>query len=324
MKSKEVRRLIKFGDSSHVVSIPKDWIEKNKLQKGDLIFLDENEFGQLLISPDQKKIERVDRGISVCIDKKNEAQIKREIIASYLKNFSTIRLHGSEIRKKLPFIKETIQNLMAMEIVKQSNEEVVAKVFVDTETIKFEEITTRIDLMVRSLFQDFCCLLEKENIQEKELEEMVSRDEDVNGLFFLSQKLFKQKLENPFLVSTVKLADLFESWNTNFRLEFLSDRIKEMSTLIKKNKLNKNKAIVKSLKNIFKEIEFYYLSVMKARHARDINIAFELSSKKVDLYKKCDFLVEKSGDKKGFPEICEKTRSVVREIHAINRSIYNN
>jgi hypothetical protein len=153
---------------------------------------------------------------------------------------------------------------------------------------------------------------------------MVSRDEDVNGLFFLSQKLFKQKLENPFLVSTVKLADLFESWNTNFRLEFLSDRIKEMSILIKKNKLNKNKAIVKSLKNIFKEIEFYYLSVMKARHARDINIAFELSSKKVDLYKKCDFLVEKSGDKKGFPEICEKTRSVVREIHAINRSIYNN
>jgi bifunctional DNA-binding transcriptional regulator/antitoxin component of YhaV-PrlF toxin-antitoxin module len=72
MKSKEVRRLIKFGDSSHVVSIPKDWIEKNNLQKGDLIFLDENEFGQLLISPDQKKIERVDRGISVCIDKKNE------------------------------------------------------------------------------------------------------------------------------------------------------------------------------------------------------------------------------------------------------------
>lgn len=323
MKSKEARRLIKFGDSSHVLSIPKDWIEKNKLVKGDLVFLDENEFGQLILSPDRKKIERIDRGISMCVDGKEKDQIKREIISSYLKNFSTIRLHGNEIKKKLPFIKETIQNLMAMEIVKQTNEEVVAKVFVDTETIKFEEITTRIDVMIRSLLQDFCSLLDKENISETELEEMVSRDEDVNGLFFLSQKLFKEKLENPFLVSTVKLADLFESWNTNFRLEFLSDRIKEMSTLIKKNKLNKDKTIVKSLKSIFKEIEEYYLSVIKAKHSKDMDTAFSLSSKKRELYKKCDFLIEKSGDKRGFPEICEKTRSIVREIHAINRSIYS-
>ncbi len=324
MKSKEARRLIKFGDSSHVLSIPKDWIDKNKLEKGDLVFFDENEFGQLILSPDQKKLERADKGISVCIDKKDEWQIKREIIASYLKNFSTIRLHGSEIKKRQPFIKETIQNLMAMEIVKQSNDEIVAKVFFDPETIKFEELTVRIDIMVRSLFQDFCSLLDKENISEKELEEMVSRDEDVNGLFFLSQKLFKQKLENPFLVSTVKLADLFESWNTNFRLEFISDRLKEMSILIKKNKLNKDKTIVRLVKEIFKEIENYYLLVMKARHIKDINLAFELSSKKRELHKKCDFLVEKGGGKKGFPEICEKIRSIVREIHAINRSVYNN
>ena len=323
MKTKEARRLIKFGDSSHVLSLPKDWLEKNKLEKGDLVFLDENEFGQLILSPDQKKIERVDRGISIAIDDKTEDHIKREIISSYLKNFSTIRLHGNEIKKRLPIIKKTIQNLMAMEVVKQTNDEIVAKVFVDPETIKFEEITTRIDVMIKSLLEDFCLLLEKESISEKELEEMVSRDEDVNGLFFLSQKLFKQKLENPFLVSTVKLVDLFESWNTNFRLEFLSDRIKEMSTLIKKNKLNKDKTVVKSIQNIFKEIQTYYLSVMKARHSKDNDLAFELSSKKRELYKKCDFLVEKSGDKKGFPEICEKTKSIVREIHAINRSIYS-
>mgnify|MGYP001191677169 CR=1 FL=1 len=82
MKSKEARRLIKFGNSSHVLSIPKDWIDKNRLVKGDLVFLDENEFGQLILSPDQKKIERVDRGISFCIDNKEEDQIKREIISS--------------------------------------------------------------------------------------------------------------------------------------------------------------------------------------------------------------------------------------------------
>jgi phosphate uptake regulator len=323
MKSKEARKLIKFGDSSHVLSLPRDWILKNKLEKGDLVFLDENEFGQLIVSPDKKKVERTDRGVAFSIDDKDEDHIKREIISSYLKNFSTIRLYGKEIKKRIPLIKETIKNLMAMEVVKQTNDEIVAKVFVDPETIKFEEITTRIDIMIRALFQDFVSLLEKEKITETELEEMVSRDEDVNGLFFLSQKLFKEKLENPFLVSTVKLADLFESWNTNFRLEFLSDRIKEMSTLIQKNKLNKNKEIVKSIKSLFKDIETYYLAVMKAKHTKDLDSAFDLSSKKKELYKRCDFLIEKSGDKKGFPEICEKTKSIVREIHAINRSVYS-
>jgi phosphate uptake regulator len=33
----EFRRLIGFGKSSFVVSLPKNWIEKNKLVKGDLV-----------------------------------------------------------------------------------------------------------------------------------------------------------------------------------------------------------------------------------------------------------------------------------------------
>src|SRR3989344_3870559 len=44
------RRIIKFGDSSHVISLPKKWIDKNNLKKGDLVVCNE-ETNELRILP---------------------------------------------------------------------------------------------------------------------------------------------------------------------------------------------------------------------------------------------------------------------------------
>ena len=37
----EFRKLISFGKSSYVVSLPKAWVVQQKLKKGDLIAVDE-------------------------------------------------------------------------------------------------------------------------------------------------------------------------------------------------------------------------------------------------------------------------------------------
>ena len=39
----EYRKLISFGKSSYVVSLPKSWVVQNKLKKGDLLYFDEKE-----------------------------------------------------------------------------------------------------------------------------------------------------------------------------------------------------------------------------------------------------------------------------------------
>ena len=38
----DYRKLIAFGKNSFVISVPKQWIKQNKLNKGDLIYLDES------------------------------------------------------------------------------------------------------------------------------------------------------------------------------------------------------------------------------------------------------------------------------------------
>ena len=75
----ELRKLIKFGTSSFVVSIPRPWINKNKLVKGDLIYFNENGNNELVLSArennDKKKLSRI------VIDTKNKPlqTIRREI-----------------------------------------------------------------------------------------------------------------------------------------------------------------------------------------------------------------------------------------------------
>ena len=49
----EYRKLIRFGKSSLVISLPKGWTEKNKLGKGSLVYLDVNSEG-LVVSPTEK------------------------------------------------------------------------------------------------------------------------------------------------------------------------------------------------------------------------------------------------------------------------------
>ncbi len=33
-----IRKLVKSGAASHTLSLPKDWLEKNKLKKGSLLY----------------------------------------------------------------------------------------------------------------------------------------------------------------------------------------------------------------------------------------------------------------------------------------------
>ena len=45
----DYRKLIKFGSSSYVVSLPGSWLKKNKLSKGDIIHLEEDGDSRLIL-----------------------------------------------------------------------------------------------------------------------------------------------------------------------------------------------------------------------------------------------------------------------------------
>ena len=71
----EYRKLIKFGESSFVVSIPKTWMTKNNLKKGDLVYFSENGNNELIIAPQLKEEDKEEKKIIINADNKDIKKI---------------------------------------------------------------------------------------------------------------------------------------------------------------------------------------------------------------------------------------------------------
>src|SRR3989344_9398290 len=130
----EYRKIISFGKSSFVVSLPKAWVTQNKLKKGDLVCFDEMG-SKLLVQPQNERGEEEEKEVVISVDGKSVSQIQRELIPAYINNVRTVNLIGKEIKDKAPQIEPIIQNLMALEIMEQSATKIVARDFLNMQEI---------------------------------------------------------------------------------------------------------------------------------------------------------------------------------------------
>ena len=111
----EFRKLISFGKTSFVMSIPKAWIVKNNLKKGDLIALDERD-GNLMLSPKKDKAEMEQKEIVNDTTGKDINRIKRETTSAYVNNFNPIIINGKDLTEKTPEIRQALADLIALEV----------------------------------------------------------------------------------------------------------------------------------------------------------------------------------------------------------------
>ncbi|MBI2151643.1 phosphate uptake regulator PhoU [Candidatus Woesearchaeota archaeon] len=232
----EYRKLISFGKSSYVVSLPKSWVKLSKLKKGDLVYIEENE-GNLLLQPRANEEGDKEKEIIINVDGKDLRRIQRETISAYLQNNKTIILAGNEIKEKAKEIQNFIQNLIALEIIEQDSKRIVAKDFLNINDISIEQIIRKMDVIVRSMLKD--C---KEMFKEDSYENLYLRDNDVNKFRFLIYRIIWFGIENPsqiFKKLNIKQKDLFINWWLAFSIESIADYVKRIARDMKKIKLSK-------------------------------------------------------------------------------------
>ena len=91
----DYRKIIKFGNSSHILSLPKDWLRKNKLKKGDLVYISENGNDELVLSP-QLKDENQESEITIT-ENSSIDELHRKLVSSYMEGLmSKLRGFGPE------------------------------------------------------------------------------------------------------------------------------------------------------------------------------------------------------------------------------------
>jgi len=322
----EYRKLIKFGNSSFIVSLPKNWIEQHNLKKGDPIYLDLNGNGELLVAPKIRENKKEKKGITIDANNKDIYYLKREIISAYINNYQNIVVSADNLMQKALGIREILNELVALEIMEQSSTRIAAKDFLDMDSISIQNIVRKIDMIARSTLYDVKNLAIK---RKKSAEVAYSRDKDINRLTILALRTIKYGINNSGFIKKSKLQpyDLLELQTVATHLEKIADEAKRIAKIFDHFiddhlKTQKEKEYFDNLLKIFIDIEKIYVDSMKAFYKKDRYLAYDIASKRSQVKKAIDSFSDNKDFLLRSKRVVEKLNNMLNHTHVITRLSY--
>jgi len=183
----EVRKLIRMGKSSSVVSLPKKWIDTAKLKPGSNVYIDFSANGELLLSPESsaKEITEVTLNIQPGI-KKN--YLGRMLVSKYLSGCERINIESKEIIP--PELRGEILriagSLIGLEVVEEGMRRVSIECLVKPGELPIDKLIRRMYLLTKDIHKDSLeILFHRDKMLAKTV---IERDTTINRLHYLSMR----------------------------------------------------------------------------------------------------------------------------------------
>lgn len=158
------RKIIKMGDSSLVVSLPKPWVEKAQISKGSIVEVEEIATGELIVKPKKTKIKKNE------VDITDLRHLDKSITDSYINGAEIIRIIPREKSidpELMSIIYNTVNNLGGLEITEASGKKVVIEYFGGT-GMPLKKILSRFALIVTNHLKSLRTAYKENNAAELE------------------------------------------------------------------------------------------------------------------------------------------------------------
>jgi len=206
----EIRKLQRTGGATFIVSLPKDWVNINKLTAGDCVSLRSMPNGALLVEnaeEDRKKDKR-----DVWISDEPSGALLRKLIAIYMvsKGITTIKCKDRLTKKQRQDIKDFVHRVIGTEIVEETANTVTIQDMIDTGELSIGRGFRRMALIATSMFNDAAISLRE---QDRDIaEDILLRDDDVDRLYWLICKQFYMLSTMPQLSAKMEMMPLDASF----------------------------------------------------------------------------------------------------------------
>jgi len=268
-----VRKLVKAGNVSHTVSLPVKWLERHNLKRGDTVYINERASGELGISPHLVSDQKEAREKTIEIDAKSAQEVAREITAGYINNYTSVSLMG-DIGTRIGEIRDVVNRFSAFEITEQSPKRAVIKDLLNVKEISVDNTLNRMDMIVRSMFQDLVKGLESGTWDES----IVLRDADMDKFYFLMYRLCKMVLKDASISQTIHLPteEALDKLLLTKTYEALGDHCKELSQLLRKIP----KSSTSQFKDALSSIQALYLDAVKSYIVHDVTLAHKVADER--------------------------------------------
>jgi phosphate uptake regulator len=177
----EYRKIQLTGDSTYIVSLPKTWVTKNNLDKGDIVYVMEKG-AELLIKQKEEK----EKGAEVKIKTTDMEFLSRMLITKYIQGFDSIVFTSkdsldSKIRAHLI---KTSQYLIGLEPFGETKDTITFKMVMKGGRSILESVERMHDMSILSL-RELMENLEEENYDENVMNGIIQRDNEIDKFYFL-------------------------------------------------------------------------------------------------------------------------------------------
>ena len=253
---KFIRRLQKIG-SSLLVSLPKEWVDANNLEKSSEI---EIETGQNSLSITANKDIKPSKEVVISYPLPKEENIVADITGAYLLGYDIIKIKGKtnipvEDREK---IRESMRRLVGVEIIEEEASSIIIQFLLDAATLNPEKILKRMSTIAIGMFNETLDGLISED--KTNLQTMSNRDNEINRQYFLLVRLIRSTMVDRRLASVFNMEniDILDYRIAANLLETAGDTIVELAnsisnTTVSKNELKIIHSTVKNAEKIYKK-----------------------------------------------------------------------
>ena len=245
------RRLQKIG-SSILVSLPKEWIDANNLNKSHQVEIETNQ-NNLSIRTQLSK--RPSKEVEISYPLSEGEGIVPTITGAYLLGFDIIRIVGKSSISIIDreSVRGSMRKLVGLEIIDEDATNISVQFLLDETSINPQNILKRMSSIALGMFNDVVLALKSGD--KTNLKTIANRDSEINRQYFLLVRLIRStimdtRLAGIFNLENIDILDYRIAANT---LEIAGDTVVELSKSLIKSNLSK--VDLKKLYDFAKDID---------------------------------------------------------------------
>ena len=292
LKREEQRKLQMTCGSTYILSLPKEWVTRNQLQKGSLIVLDEEDDGSLSLFP--SKLEKHEKKAEALIrvsPNDNPGAVMRKAISVYLVGYSVLHIRAQGQQPLAVRLRNYMKNfarsyLVGTEIVIDSPTDLTLQVLLNYQELSVKSALRRMAIIAASMHREAVdCLA---NLDYSAAKAVIETDREVNRFSLYIVRLLKLAVQNPRTVKEIGLNNPREC--LGYRLIAKSvERTADHSTKIAENVLflknPVNPKLLESINRLSILAISMFESAVEALFRRDYNLAESVIEKIPQIHK---------------------------------------
>ena len=199
-----IRKLQQTGGkngSSFLIILPKEWVVRQKLSKGDPVVVAEREDGCLIVDPRLPKAGET-RSTSITM----ESNLRWSITSKYLLGFDEIIVTAKEpiTNSQRIELKRIIKRFVALEVTDETDHQIVIQCLVNPAILPVDKAMRRMSLIASRMLGDAMNAFFQGS--DETAKDVIERDEEVDRLFFLTVREIRSAIQYPSIAEVMGIS----------------------------------------------------------------------------------------------------------------------